>query len=150
LVSADLKAIGVEATPKFYTAGVFFAGDNTDPRATGITKLAEFAYVGSVESDYSSWTCDQKWDPSTQSGANEQQYCNHDLDTANGLFNLGGTKHDIAAASAQAQTIIANDVVVVPMVALANIAVVSNKLNNFKETNSQYPSTYEVAQWSFK
>jgi peptide/nickel transport system substrate-binding protein len=150
LVSADLKAIGVEATPKFYTAGVFFAGDNTDPRATGITKLAEFAYVGSVESDFSSWTCDQKWDPSTQSGANEQQYCNHDLDTANGLFNLGGTRHDIAAASAQAQSIIANDVVVVPMVALANIAVVSNKLQNFKQTNSQYPSTYEAAQWSFK
>ncbi len=150
LVSADLKAIGVEATPKFYTAGVFFAGDNTDPRATGISKLSEFAYVGSVESDFSSWTCDQKWDPTTQAGANEQQYCNHDLDTANGLFNLGGTHHDIAAASAQAQSIIANDVVVVPMVALANIAVVSNKLQNFKETNSQFPSTYEAAQWSFK
>jgi ABC-type transport system substrate-binding protein len=150
LVQADLKAIGVDAQPKFYSAGVFFAGDNTDPRATGITKLAEFAYVGSVESDFSSWTCDQKWDPNTQSGANEQQYCNHDLDTANGLFNLGGTRHDIAAASAQAQSIIANDVVVVPMVALANIAVVSDKLNNFKETNSQFPSTYEAAQWSFK
>jgi peptide/nickel transport system substrate-binding protein len=150
LVAADLKAIGVEATPKFYTAGVFFAGDNTDPRATGITKLAEFAYIGSVETDYSSWTCDQRWDPSTQSGANEQQYCNHDLDTANGLFNLGGTRHDIAAASAQAQVIMANDVVVVPMVALANIGVVSNKVQNYKETNSQFPSTYEVAQWSFK
>jgi peptide/nickel transport system substrate-binding protein len=150
LVSADLKAIGVEAIPKFYGADPFFNGDNTDPRATGITKFAEFAYVGSVESDYSSWTCDQKWDPTTQAGANEQQYCNHDLDTANGLFNLGGTRHDIAAASAQAQSIIANDVVVVPLVALANIAVVSNNLNNFKETNSQYPSTYEVAQWSFK
>jgi peptide/nickel transport system substrate-binding protein len=150
LVSADLKAIGVDAVPKFYTAGVFFAGDNTDPRATGITKLAEFAYIGSVDSDFSSWTCDQKWDAATNAGANEQQYCNHDLDTANGLFQLGGTRHDIAAASAQAQSIIANDVVVVPMVALANITVLSDKVQNFKETNSQYPSTYEAAQWSFK
>jgi len=150
LVAADLKAIGVDAPPKFYSAGVFFACDNTDPRATGITKLAEFAYIGSVESDFSSWTCDQKWDASTNSGANEQQYCNHDLDTANGLFNLGGTRQQIAAASAQAQSIMANDVVVVPMVALANIAVVTDKLNNFKETNSQFPSTYEVNQWSFK
>jgi peptide/nickel transport system substrate-binding protein len=150
LVAADLKAIGVDAQTKFYGANPFFNGDNTDPRATGVTKLAEFAYVGSVESDYSSWTCDQRWNPETQAGANEQQYCNHDLDTANGLFNLGGTRHDIAAASAQAQSIIANDVVVVPLVALANIGVVSNKLQNFKETNSQFPSTYEAAQWSFK
>jgi peptide/nickel transport system substrate-binding protein len=149
LVAADLKAIGVDAQTKFYGANPFFNGDNTDPRATGVTKLAEFAYVGSVESDYSSWTCDQRWNPETQAGANEQQYCNHDLDTANGLFNLGGTRHDIAAASAQAQSIIANDVVVVPLVALANIGVVSNKLQNFKETNSQFPSTYEAALWSF-
>jgi peptide/nickel transport system substrate-binding protein len=150
LVAADLKAIGVDAQTKFYGADPFFNGDNSDPRATGVTKLAEFAYVGSVESDYESWTCDQKWDPETQAGANEQQYCNHDVDTANGLFNLGGTRHDIAAASAQAQSILANDVAVVPLVALANIGVVSDKLQNFKQTNSQYPSTYEVAQWSFK
>ena len=39
---------------------------------------------------------------------------------------------------------------VIPLVERANIEIVSNKLQNFKETNSQYPSTYNVNQWAFK
>jgi peptide/nickel transport system substrate-binding protein len=150
LVSADLKAIGVDAQVKFYGADPFFNGDNTDPRATGQTKLAEFAYIGAVDSDFSSWTCDQKWNPQTFAGVNEQQYCNPDLDRLNGLYNLGGTNHDIADASAQAQVLIANQVVVVPLVNLSNIEVVRSNLQNFKETNSQYASTFNALQWYFK
>ena len=111
LVSADLKAIGVDAQTKNYPAGTFFAGDDTDPRANRQTKLAEFAYIGSTDSDYSSWTCDQRWNPTTFAGANNQQYCNHDLDTANGQYNAASTDQEIADASAHAQQILANDVV---------------------------------------
>jgi len=150
LVQADLKAVGIDAQVKFYGADPFFNGDNTDPRATGVTKFAEFAYVGSVDSNYESWTCDQKWDPETFAGVNNQQYCNHALDEANGKFGLATTKAEIAEASAAAQKILADDAVVVPLVALANIEVVSDKLQNFKETNSQYASTYEAASWYFK
>lgn len=150
LVAADLKAIGVEAKTQFYAAGIFFAGDNTDPRATGITKFAEFAYVGSVDSDFSSWTCDQKWNSTTFAGVNEQQYCNPALDTANGLFSIATSQAEVAAASAQAQVIMANDVTVVPLVALANIEVVRSTLQNFKESNSQFASTYNATQWAFK
>jgi peptide/nickel transport system substrate-binding protein len=150
LVSADLKAIGVDAQTKNYPAGTFFAGDDTDPRATGQTKFQEFAYIGSTDSDYSSWTCDQKWNPTTFAGANNQQYCNHDLDQANGQYNAASNDQEIADASAHAQQILANDVVSIPLVERANIEIVSNQLQNFKETNSQYPSTYNVAQWAFK
>jgi peptide/nickel transport system substrate-binding protein len=150
LVSADLKAIGVDAQTKNYPAGTFFAGDDTDPRATGQTKFQEFAYIGSTDSDYSSWTCDQRWNPTTFAGANNQQYCNHDLDEANGQYNAASSDQEIADASAHAQQILANDVVSIPLVERANIEIVSNKLQNFKETNSQYPSTYNVNQWAFK
>jgi peptide/nickel transport system substrate-binding protein len=150
LVAADLKAIGVDAQTKFYGADPFFNGDNTDPRAIGQTKFAEFAYVGAVESDFSSWTCDQRWNPETFAGANEQQYCNHDLDQANGEFNISASRHEMAEASAKAQQIMSKDVVVVPLVALANIEVVSDKLQNFHQSNSQFPSTTEAPRWTFK
>ena len=150
LVSADLKAIGVDAIAKNYGADVFFAGDNTDPRANGTTKLQEFAYVGSVDSDYSSWTCDQRFNPETLAGVNNQQYCNKELDAANGEYNASTSQKEIAEASAKAQVILANDVAVVPLVQRANIEIVSNALQNHKETNSQFPSTYNAAQWWFK
>lgn len=150
LVSADLKAIGVDAVTKNYAAGVFFAGDNTDPRANGTTKLAEFAYIGAVDSDFSSWTCDQQWNPTTFAGANNQQYCNKALDTANGLYNASSSQAEVALYSAQAQVILANDVTVIPLVQQANIEVVRASLQNFKEANSSFASTFNATQWTFK
>jgi len=150
LVSADLRAIGVDAVAKNYPAGVFFDSSAASPRANGTTKWAQFAWVGSTDSDYSAWTCDQRWDPKTEAGNNNQAYCNRDLDTANGEYNAGTTRAEIAEASAKAQSILANDVVVVPLVQRANIEVVRNTLQNHKETNSQVTSNWNALQWFFR
>ena len=150
LVVADLKAIGVDAVKKDYSAAIFFAEDDTSPRNTGVTKLAQFAWVGSTDSDYSSWTCDQVWNPQTFAGANSQRYCNKAVDTANGEYNASTSRKEIAEASAKAQQLLANDVVVVPLVTRANIEVVRKTLQNHKETNSQVTSNWNALQWAFK
>ena len=54
--------------------------------------------------------------PTTFAGANKQQYCNHDLDEANGQYNAASSDQEIADASAHAQQILANDVVSIPLV----------------------------------
>jgi peptide/nickel transport system substrate-binding protein len=149
LVQADLKAVGIDAVLNKYDASVFFAGDDTDPRANGTTKLAEFAYVGSPESGYESWTCDQRWNPETFAGANNQQYCNPELDKANADYNANVGKESVEA-SAKAQVILAEEAVVIPLVQRANIEVVRATLQNHKETNSQVTSNWNALQWAFK
>lgn len=150
LVSADLKVIGVDAVAKNYDSGLFFDSSAASPRANGTTKWAQFAWVGSTDSDYSAWTCDQIWDPKTEAGNNNQVYCNPDLDTANGEYNAGASRAEIAEASAKAQSILANDVVVVPLVQRANIEVIRRTLQNHKETNSQVTSNWNALQWFFR
>jgi peptide/nickel transport system substrate-binding protein len=150
LVSADLKAVGVDAVAKNYPASVFFAEDDTSPRNTGQTKFAEFAWVGSSDSDFSAWTCDQVWDPVKFTGQNSQRYCNRDVDIANGQYNAASSRKEIAEASAKAQQLLANDIVVVPLVTRANIEVVRASLQNFVETNSQVTSNWNAVTWYFR
>jgi peptide/nickel transport system substrate-binding protein len=150
LVVADLKAIGVDAVKKDYSAAIFFAEDDTSPRNTGVSKLSQFAWVGSSDSNYEQWTCDQIWNPSTFAGANSQRYCNPAVDTANGEYGASVTRKEIAEASAKAQSALSNDFVVVPLVTRANIEVVRKTLQNHKETNSQVTSNWNALQWAFK
>jgi len=150
LVSADLKAIGVDAVSKNYPSTVFFDSSKDSPRANGTTKFAEFAWVGSVDSNFEQWTCSSLWNPDTEAGDNNQVYCNHELDTANGEYDASTSRAEIAEASAKAQSIISNDVVVVPLVQRANISVTRKTLQNFKETSSQVTSNWNALQWSFK
>jgi len=150
LISADLKAIGVDAVTKNYPSGVFFDSSADSPRANGTTKFAEFAWVGSVDSNFEVWTCHALWDPKTEAGDNNQVYCNQDLDQANGEYDASTSRAEIAEASAKAQSIISNDVVVVPLVQRANIEVVRATLQNHKETTSQVTSNWNALQWFFK
>lgn len=150
LVSADLKVIGVDAIAKNYPAGNFFDSSAESPRNSGATKWAQFAWVGSTDSNYSAWTCDGRWNPETEAGDNSQLYCNPDLDTANGEYNASVSRAEIAEASAKSQSILANDVAVVPLVQRANIEVVRASLQNHKETNSQVTSNWNALQWFFK
>jgi peptide/nickel transport system substrate-binding protein len=150
LIQADLKAIGVDAVTAKYDASIFFAGDSTDPRANGSTKLAEFAYTGSTDSGYEQWTCNERWNSKTESGANNQQYCNPALDTASGEYSASTSRTEIAEASAKAQSVLSADVVSIPLIQRANIEVVRSTLQNYKNTNSQVTSSVNALQWAFK
>ena len=48
------------------------------------------------------------------------------------------------------QSILSNDVVVVPLLTRANIEVVRATLQNHKITNSEVSSFWNIAQWYFK
>jgi peptide/nickel transport system substrate-binding protein len=150
LVSADLKAIGVDAVAKNYPSTIFFDTTDASPRSNGTTKFAQFAWVGSTDSDFGAWICSERWDPVTFAGNNNQAYCNQEVDTANGEYNASVSRLEIATASAKAQALIANDVVVVPLVQRANIEVVRASLQNHKETNSQVTSNWNALQWFFR
>lgn len=150
LVSADLKAVGVDAKTKDYPAGVFFAQDSTSPRNTGISQFAQFAWVGTVETDFEAWTCSSIWNAETLAGNNSQRYCNPAVDTANGEYNAGASRAEIAEASAKAQQLLATEAVVVPLVTRANIEVARASLQNHIETNSSVTSNWNALQWSFK
>jgi peptide/nickel transport system substrate-binding protein len=150
LVSADLKAVGVDAKTKDYPSGVFFAQDSTSPRNTGVSQFAQFAWVGTVETDFEAWTCSSIWNAETQAGNNSQRYCNQDLDTLNGEYNAGASRAEIAEASAKAQLLLATEAVVVPLVTRANIEVARASLQNHVETNSSVTSNWNALQWFFK
>lgn len=150
LVVADLKSIGVDAIKKDYSSTLFFAEDDTSPRNTGVSKFSQFAWVGSSDSDFEQYTCHSVWDPKTFAGQNSQRYCNQKVDEANGLYNASVTRKDIADASAQAQSLLSNDYVVVPLVTRANIEVVRSSLVNHGETNSQVTSNWNASTWYFK
>jgi peptide/nickel transport system substrate-binding protein len=150
LVSADLKAIGVDAVTKNYPAGVFFDTSAESPRTNGTTKWQQFAWVGSIDSNFEVWTCASRWDPVTQAGNNNQEYCNAQLDAADGEYNASTSRLEIATASAKAQSILSNDVVVLPIVQRANIEVVRASLQNHIETSSQVTSNWNALQWAFR
>jgi peptide/nickel transport system substrate-binding protein len=147
LVVADLKAIGVDAVQKAYPAGDFF--DNPNPRSTGVTKFGQFAYVGSRDSDFGFLRCGEIWDPTTQAGQNESRYCNQKVDDLDAIYNSEIDPKIQIPAAAEAQVIIMTDIPTVPLVLRSNIEVVSGKLKNHKETNSQVTSFWNARQWYF-
>jgi peptide/nickel transport system substrate-binding protein len=147
LVQADLKAVGIDAQVKSYPASVFFAAPG--PRSDGTTKLAQFAWVGSSDSDFAAWRCDQVYNRTTNSGQNEQRYCNQKVDDADAKFTSDLDPKVGVAGHAEAQVLIMQDVAVVPLATRANIEVINGKLMNHKETNSQVTSNWNALQWYF-
>lgn len=148
LVVADLKAIGVDAVQKAYPAGEFFGIDS--PRALGVTKFGQFAWVGSRDSDFESWACSAVYDLAKKSGTNEQRYCNPKLDELNAIYNSEIDAKVQIPAAAEAQVLLMTDIAIVPVVQRSNIEVVSGKLANHKETNSQVTSFWNARQWYFR
>jgi peptide/nickel transport system substrate-binding protein len=148
LVVADLKAIGVDAVQKAYPSGEFFGQDS--PRALGITKFGQFAWVGSRDSDFGVWRCGEVYNLQTHSGQNEQRYCNPKLDDLDAIYNSEIDPKVQVPAAAEAQVVLMTDIAIVPVVQRANIEVVSGKLVNHKETNSQVTSFWNARQWYFK
>ncbi len=148
LVVADLKAIGVDAVQKAYPSGEFFGQDS--PRALGVTKFGQFAWVGSRDSDFGVWRCGEVYNLATHSGQNEQRYCNPKLDDLDAIYNSEIDPAIQVPASAEAQVVLMTDIAIVPLVQRANIEVVSGKLANHKETNSQVTSFWNARQWYFK
>jgi peptide/nickel transport system substrate-binding protein len=147
LVSADLKAIGVDAVQKAYPAGDFF--DSPNPRSLGVTKFGEFAYVGSKDSDFTNFLCSEVYNVDKNSGSNENRYCNQRVDELNAIYNSSVDPAVQVPAMAEAQVLFMQDIPVVPLVQRSNIEVVSGKLKNHKETNSQVTSFWNARQWYF-
>jgi peptide/nickel transport system substrate-binding protein len=143
----DMKAIGIDAQQKAYPSDVFF--DAPGPRSDGTSKLSQFAWVGSSDSDFSSWTCDQVYNRETNSGVNEQRYCNPKVDAANAKFTSDIDPAVGVAGHAEAQVEIMKDIAVIPLAQRSNIEVIKNNLMNHKETNSQTTSNWNATQWYF-
>jgi peptide/nickel transport system substrate-binding protein len=148
LVSADLKAIGIDAITKNYSASLFFDESAESPRVNGTIKLAQFSWTTTRDSDFSTWTsrCD---DMGATLGA-PREYCNQKLDQANAKFNTEADLHAQVEAAAEAQFTLMQDIVVVPLVLRSNIEIVTNKLANHKITNSLTSSFWNARQWYFK
>jgi peptide/nickel transport system substrate-binding protein len=150
LVSADLKAIGVDAVTKKYDASVFFDNSIASPRINGTIQLAEFAHVTTRESDFALWNCgsyDPKIDDPPDNG---QGYCNRKIDDIIAQFNTEANLSAQVEAAAEAQFTLMQDIVVVPLVLRSNIEVVTNKLANHKITNSLTSSFWNARQWYFR
>ena len=146
LVVADLRAVGIDAQQKAYPAAVFF--ESPGPRSDGTTKFAEFAWVGSSDSDFSPWKCSERYNAQTNSGQNEQQYCNQAVDDGDALFTSTLGPEGVEGHAA-AQVAIMEDIALVPLATRANIEVVNGKLQNHKESNSQVVSSWNATAWYF-
>jgi peptide/nickel transport system substrate-binding protein len=145
LVVTDLKTVGVDARQKAYPAGEFFSRDN--PRALGITKFGQFAWVTTRDTDFGYWRCG---DPHFGEPGNDQYYCSPQLEKANSKFNSGIELQTQVAAAAEAQVILMQDIVTIPLVQRPNIEIVTDKLANYKLTNSTTSSFWNARQWYFK
>jgi peptide/nickel transport system substrate-binding protein len=147
LVANDLKAIGIDAQQVNYPRGFF---DDDGPKATGKTKLAQFAYVQTSTSDFSPYDSSQ-WNSELQPAAqNQQHYKNEKVDQANRLFGATVSRAEQAEQSAIIQTEMMNDVAVIPLVQRANIEMFSAKLKNRKTTNTSFAQWWNVASWYFE
>jgi len=147
LVVADLKAVGIDAVQKAYPAGDFF--DSPNPRSLGVTKLGQFAYVGSKDYSNDQYLCSQVYNVEKNSGSNENRYCNPRVDELDSIIISDIDPKVQIPAMAEQQVLIMTDIEQVPVVQRANIEVVSGKLKNHKETNSQVTSFWNARQWYF-
>ncbi len=157
LVHEDLKAIGVDAVTKNYSSDVFFAGDNTDPRMNGTTKLAQYAYVTTRDSDFREWVCERVPDYAMDAGTwsdialeNSYRLCNPMLKAANDRFKFDIDPSVQAVAAAEAQSLIMQDIHTIPLVQRPNVEVVTNQLGNYKLPNNTTSSFWNARQWYFK
>ncbi|HKP54035.1 MAG TPA: peptide ABC transporter substrate-binding protein [Chloroflexia bacterium] len=150
LVVADLKAVGVDAVAKNYPAGVFFDSSYDSPRVNGTVKLAQFAWGSTRDSDFAIWLCGN-YDPllDYQSG-NNQHYCNRKLDEANAKFNSEADLHAQVEAAAEAQAVLMQDIVVVPLVQRPNVEIVKETLANYKLASGTTSSFWNARQWYFR
>jgi peptide/nickel transport system substrate-binding protein len=149
LVSADLKAIGVEAMAEKYDSSEFLDDSSQSPRVNGTTKLAQISSTTIRESDFSAWHCGPVYDPRGPEPGS-RPYCNPTLDVADARFNAEIDLHTQVEAAAQAQVTLMQDIVVVPLVQRPNIEIVRDKLANYKLTNSTNSSFWNARQWYFR
>ena len=147
LVVADLKAVGVDAQQKAYPAAVFFA--EPGPRSDGTTKLAQFSYVTTKESDFEAWTCPSGvYHPTFPLDCNIQ-YFDAGIEEWNNKFNTT-SGNEMVEAAAEAQYIIMKEIAVIPLARRANIEVITDKLQNHKLPNGLTTSAWNARQWWFK
>jgi peptide/nickel transport system substrate-binding protein len=142
LVVADLKAIGVDAQQKAYPASYLDYFDTTE--------FYQSAWLTTRGSDFAVWTCPELFDPSKRSGTNHQRYCSPQLDAANAKFNSEIDLQAQVTAAAEAQVILMQDIVTIPLVQRPNVEVVTSKLANYKITNSATSSFWNARQWYFR
>jgi peptide/nickel transport system substrate-binding protein len=147
LVANDLKQVGIDAQQVNYPRGFF---DDDGPKATGKTKLAEFAYVQTSTSDFSPYDSAQWNSEEHPSGQNQQHYKNEKVDQANRLFGSTVSRAEQAEQSAIVQTEMMKDVAVIPLVQRANIEIYSSKLQNRKTTNTSFAQWWNIGSWYFK
>jgi len=147
LVANDLKQVGIDAQQVNYPRGFF---DDDGPKATGKTKLAQFAYVQTSTSDFSPYDSAQ-WNSEAQPAAqNQQHYKNEKVDTANRLFGSTVDRAEQAEQSAIVQFEMMTDVAVIPLVARANIEIYSGKIKNRKTTNTSFAQWWNIGSWYFE
>jgi ABC-type transport system substrate-binding protein len=147
LVQSDLRAVGIDAQIKSYPSGVFF--DAPGPRSDGTTKLAQFAWVGSVGRDFRAWMCEEVYNRVTNTGQNEQRYCNSAVDEANTRFDTS-VGSEMVEAAAEAQVILMQDLPTIPLVQRPKVEVVTATLENYKLPGGETSSFWNARQWWFK
>jgi len=150
LVSADLKAIGVDAQMKDYPVTLFFESSNMGPRASGTTKLAQFAWDSSSDSGFAQWRCSEVYDRARERGANQQRYCNPKVDELDDNFTVTVDPKASAEIYAQAQVTLMQDIVVIPLVQRPYIELVTDRLTNYKLPNDRIGSFWNARQWYFR
>lgn len=148
LIQDNLKAIGVQANTKNYTAGEYF--DPQGPINTGVCKICQFAYDQTSTSAFDQWDKTQVVTADNPNLANRQQYISDAATAANQDFNSSLSEADLADASARAQMAIMTDVAVVPLLTRLHIEMIRNNFMNYKETIGSQPQTWNITQWYIK
>jgi peptide/nickel transport system substrate-binding protein len=151
LVSTDLKAIGVDAVAKNYPAGLFFDNSPESPRVNATIKLAQFSWVTTRDSDFSTWVCPVD-SYASQRPPDSTWSClaSADFERANAAFNAEIDPVAQLSAAAEAQFLLMRDIVTIPLFQYPRVELVRNNLANYKLPNSALSSFWNARQWYFK
>lgn len=148
IVQQNLAAVGVEAVLAYYPGSEYFGEGGIIDR--NVCKICLFAWVGDpIFSDFNLWLSSQIPSPANPSGQNNIGYSNPEFDALANAFAGEIDRTITAPIAAQAQIILMEDIVTIPLYARANIEVHTDRLQNLKTTPSSTPPFWNITQWYF-
>jgi peptide/nickel transport system substrate-binding protein len=127
LISTDLRATGMDVEVKHWHACFHCPQYHLVP--FGPAAMLQSARINNGLS-FEEWACREAYDPRSNSGLNEQHYCNPALDSVSDRLKTA-IGLEARMASAEAQLILMQDIAVIPVVERPVIELVSSKLQNY-------------------
>jgi peptide/nickel transport system substrate-binding protein len=146
--------LGVDVELKSVDAGVFFSSDEANPdTAAKFFSDVEMYTNGADSTDPTNylrgWTCaeiktkDAKW-----AGANSERYCNPAYDALVTQLTKETDSAKRSAIAIQAQDLLVNDVVVIPLVARKSATGYAKTLKNVDVNGTWDSEMWNIADWA--